>query len=52
MGVVQRVDQLHINPHVIGRFLDATFENICHPKLLGNLAQIVRRAFVLLRGSA
>ncbi len=52
MGIGLRVNQLNIDPHLIGRFLHATLNNIRYAKLLGDLAQIPRFALVVLRGSA
>ena len=52
MGIGLRVNQLHIDPHLIGRFLHATLKNVRYAKLLRDLAQIPRFALILLRGSA
>ena len=51
MGIVSCFDQLHIHAHRITAFLHATFQNVSHAKLPGNLRQIFRRAFVMLCGS-
>ena len=40
MGIGLRVNQLHIDPHLIGRFLHATLKNVRYAKLLRDLAQI------------
>ena len=52
MGISLRVDQLNIDPHLVGRFLHAAFKNVRYAKLLGDLAEIPRFALILLRGSA
>jgi len=39
---------LHGDAHLIGRFLNAAFENIGNTKLLRDVAQIGERAFVFL----
>ena len=52
MGIGLRVDQLHIDPHLIGRFLHATFKNVRYAKLLRDLSEIARFALIALRGSA
>ena len=41
-------DHLHIHVHGVGDFLHAAFDDIGDAELLADLAQIVRRAFVLL----
>ena len=52
MRIGLRVNQLHIDAHLIGRFLDATLKNVRYTKLLRDLAEIPRFALILLRGSA
>jgi hypothetical protein len=52
MGIGLRVNQLNIDPHLIGHFLDATLKNVRYAKLLRDLAEIGRFALILLRGSA
>src|SRR4029077_14697229 len=52
MGIGLCVNQLHIDPHLIGRFLHATFKNVLYAKLLGDLTKILGLALILLCGSA
>ena len=52
MGIGLGVNQLDIDPHLIGRFLHTTFKNICYAELLRDLAEIARFALIALRGSA
>src|SRR5262252_1255756 len=52
VGIRLRVNQLHIDPDLIRGFLHATLKNICHTKLLRDLAEIVRFALVTLSRSA
>src|SRR4030095_2533843 len=47
-----RVNQLHIDPHLVARFLHATLKNIRYAKLLRDLGEILRLALIALRGSA
>ena len=49
MRVRHRIDQLHVDPHLIVRFLDTAFENVQDAKLLRDVRQILRRALELLR---
>ena len=49
MFVGSDADQLHVDVHGVGNFLNATFEQIGDAKLFPDLAQIVRRPFVFLR---
>ena len=42
MGVSDRIDQLHIDPHLVVRLLHTPFENVHHPELLRDLTQIGR----------
>src|SRR5262249_23526911 len=42
LGTGLRVDQLHIDPHLIGRFLDATLKNVRYAELLRDLGEITR----------
>jgi len=46
------VNQLNIDPHLIGRFLHATLKNVRHPKLLRDLAEIPGFALIAQRGTA
>ena len=39
VGIGLRVNQLHIDPHLIGRFLHATLKNVRYAKLLRDLAR-------------
>ena len=48
MRVGPRVDQLRIHPHFVGRALHAAFDDMCHAELLADLAQIARRAALVL----
>src|SRR5262249_55278255 len=43
-----RSDELDVNANQITGFLDAALQNVCHPKLLRDLSQIVRCALVIL----
>ena len=52
MAVGQGVDELHIHPHLIARFLHAAFDDVHHSKLLRNLGKVIRRALEVLRRSA
>ena len=52
VGIGLRVNQLHIDPHLIGRFLHATLKNVRYAKLLRDLGEIARFALIPLRGSA
>ncbi len=52
VSVSRSFDQLHINSHLIGRTLYAAFQNIRDAQLLGDLKQVIRRAFETLRGGA
>ncbi len=52
MCVGESVDELHIHPDLIARFLHAAFQNVGHPKLLRDLGKIVRCAFEMLRRCA
>ena len=52
MGIRLGVDQLHIDPHLVGHFLHAALNNVCYPKLLRDLVEITRLAVIALRGSA
>ena len=45
MGISDRIDQLHIDPHLVVRLLHTAFENVHHPKLLRDFAQIRRHSF-------
>ena len=52
MRIGLRVNQLHADPDLVGRFLHATFKNISYAKLLRDLGNIARCALITLRGSA
>src|SRR5215813_3609515 len=52
MRVGLGVNQLHIDPQLIGCFLNAALENVRYAKLLRDLGNIVRFAVIALRGSA
>src|SRR4029453_11080229 len=52
VGIGLGVNQLYIDPHLLGRFLDTTLKNVRHAKLLGDLAEIARLARIALRGTA
>ena len=39
VGIGLRVNQLNIDPHLIGRFLHATLKNVRYAKLLRDLAR-------------
>ena len=52
MGIGLRVNQLHIDPHLVGRFLHAALKNVRYAKLLRDLGEIARFALILLRGRA
>ena len=52
MGIGLHVNQLHIDPHLIGYFLDATLKDVRDTELLRDLAEIGRFALILPRGSA
>ena len=39
MRIGSRVNQLHSDPHLVGRFLHATLKNIGYPKLLRDLGR-------------
>src|SRR5439155_164827 len=51
MGIGLRVNQLHIDPHLIGRFLDAALKDVRYTKLLRGFAEIPWFALIALRGS-
>ena len=48
VGIGLRVNQLHIDPHLIGRFLHATLKNVRYSKLLRDLGEIARFALITL----
>ena len=51
MGVIGRFDQLHVHAHDLAALLHASFQDVGDAELLCDLGQVVRRAFVMLRGS-
>ena len=40
MGISLRVNQLHVDPHLVGRFLHATLKNVRYSKLLAISARL------------
>ena len=48
MRVGQRVDQLHIDPHLVVHFLNAAFEDVRYIELFCDVTQVGRRAFEFL----
>src|SRR5262249_54250565 len=52
VGIGLRVNQLNIDPHLIGHFFDATLKNIVYPKMPCDLGEVGRLALIPLRGSA
>ena len=52
MGIGLRVNQLNVDPHLIGRSLHATLKYVCYPKLLRDLTEIARFALIKLGGRA
>ena len=49
MRIVLCIDQLNVDAHLIGRFLNGPFHNVGHAKSLRNFGEIVRCAFVMSR---
>ena len=49
MGIVSGLDQLNVHPNGIATLLYTSFQNVSYAKLLRNLRQVVRSAFVMLR---
>ena len=52
MGIIGCFDQLHVHAHGVAALLHASFQDVGDAKLPGDLGQVFRRAFVMLRGSA
>ena len=52
MRIGQRINELHIDAHLIVRFLHAPFENVRDTELLRDLGKIIRSAFEMLRRGA
>ena len=52
MRVVERIDELHVYPHLVIRFLHAALHDMHHAKLLRDFTQIGRRALEPLRRCA
>ena len=52
MRIVGRFDQLHVHAHGVAALLHASFQDVGDAKLPGDLRQIFRRAFVMLRRCA
>ena len=48
MRVSQSVNKLHIHPHLVLHFLDATLQDVRDAELLRDLRQIFRHAFEML----
>ena len=48
MRVLARIDQLRADPHFVGRALHAAFDDMRDAELLADLAQIARRAGLVL----
>ena len=51
MGIGLCVNQLHIDSHLIGRFLHAALNDVRYTKLFRDLSEIPGFALVALRGS-
>src|SRR5206468_4002590 len=51
VGIALGVNQLHIDSHLIRRFLDATLKNVRYSKLPRDVAEIARLALILLGGN-
>jgi hypothetical protein len=49
MGIIGCFDQLHVHAHGVAALLHASFQDVGDAKLLCDLAQVFRRAFVMLR---
>ena len=49
MRVAQRIDQLHVDAHLVVGFLYAAFEDVSDPELPGDIAQVRGRALEALR---
>jgi hypothetical protein len=43
-------DQLHVHAHGVADLLHSSFHNVSDAKLLGDLRQVFRRGFIMLRG--
>ena len=52
IGIGLGINQLDIDPHLIGHLSHATLKNVRHAKLLCDLAEIPGFALILLRRSA
>ena len=50
MGIIRGFNQLHVYAHRVSTFLHAAFQNVGNAKLFGDLRQIFRGAFIMLRG--
>ena len=48
MRIAGRLDELDVDAHLIGGFLDAALQNVRHAKLLRDLGEIARLALILL----
>ena len=52
MPVGHRINELHIDAHLIVRFLYAAFKNVHYPELLRDVTQVRWRTLKTLRRSA
>jgi len=52
MGIIDRFDQLHVHADGVAALLHTSFQDVSDAKLAGDLAQVFRRAFVMLRRCA
>src|SRR5262249_48816887 len=50
--IILSVNQLHIDSHLVGRFLHASLENVRYTKLFCDLTEIARLTVIKLCGSA
>src|SRR5215468_193820 len=50
MGMSLDVDQLYIDPHLVGRFSDAPFKNRDYAKLVRDLSEVSGLALIVLCG--
>ena len=48
MRIGRRPDELHVDAHLIGGFLDAALQDVGHAKLLRDLREIAWLALILL----
>ena len=52
MRIIRCLDQLHVHAHGVAALLHAAFQDMRYAELPGDLGQILRRAFVMLRRGA